>query len=96
MTDHPAEDHHLDDDYNDNPMLYDALCELATRIGGRYVYWMRSAETEAEREHWFAECIRVNREARAVDPYSISAVTAKRAELRALFASMPDEAPPLR
>ncbi|WP_435298967.1 hypothetical protein [Timonella sp. A28] len=83
----------LNDDRNVNPMIYDAMCELETRISGQYVAWKREAKTEEEAEYWQREILRLSQEVQAVDIDSQSAIDAKRAELRELFASLPDEAP---
>lgn len=82
-----------DDDQVFDPMIYDAMRELATRVSGVYIGWRREARTEAEAEHWLGESVRVTREVRAVDRYSKSAIDAKRAELRELLASLPEHAP---
>lgn len=76
-----------------NPMLYDALLELSTRIRGRYLAWAREAATEHAAQHWRDAGIEVHRQVDEVDWRSKSAIEAKRTELRALFASMPTEAP---
>lgn len=82
-----------DDDYLYNPMIYDALLELATRIGGRYIFWADQAGDSASAAHWFNVYDELSRQVREVDSYSKSAVEAKRAELRELWASMPEDAP---
>lgn len=82
-----------DDDYLDNPMIYDALLELATRIGGRYVFWEDQASDSISKAHWRDAGIELRRQVWEVDSYSKSAVEAKRAELRELWASMPEDAP---
>ncbi len=83
----------LDDDQNVNPMIYDAMRELENRIRGEYVAWQDQAKTPEEAEYWQREILRLSKEVRAVDINSQSAIDAKRAELRELFASLPDQAP---
>ncbi len=83
----------VDDDRVFNPMIYDALLEFATRISGQYVAWQDQAETAEEAEHWQREMYRFNAEVRDVDHRSKSAIEAKRAELRELWASLPVDAP---
>ncbi|MDR1449053.1 MAG: hypothetical protein LBI84_02415 [Propionibacteriaceae bacterium] len=78
-----------------DPMIYDALLELATRIGGRYVAWADQAPSEAAGGHWRNAGIELRRQVRAVDPDDETAIEAKRAELRALWAAMPVQAPAL-
>lgn len=85
----------VDDDQDFDPMIYDAMRELATQVSGRYIEWKRAARTEAEAAHWQAEAGRVGREARAVDTRSRKAIEAKRAEFRQLLATMPLQAPEL-
>ncbi|MDZ8276312.1 hypothetical protein R2Q81_10180 [Microbacterium aquimaris] len=76
-----------------NPMAYDALLELATRIGGRYVSWVDQAPTDAAGRHWTYAHIEMQRQVRQVDPNDAEAIEAKRAELRGLWATMPAQAP---
>ena len=38
------------EDYN--PMHYDVMRETANRLGGRYIYLSRNAQTEEERQFW--------------------------------------------
>lgn len=76
-----------------NPMAYDALLELATRIGGRYVSWVDQAPTEAAGRHWTYAHIEMQRQVRQVDPNDPTAIEAKRVELRELWATMPVQAP---
>ncbi|PID98559.1 MAG: hypothetical protein CSA83_00630 [Actinomycetales bacterium] len=76
-----------------DPMIYDTMQELATRIGSRYLIWQRSAKNAAEARHWQATGFRIMREARAVNRYSKTAIEAKRAELNAIWANMPKKAP---
>ncbi|MDZ8173227.1 hypothetical protein [Microbacterium xanthum] len=76
-----------------NPMAYDALLELATRIGGRYVSWVDQAPTDAAGRHWTYAHIEMQRQVRQVDPNDAEAIEAKRAELRELWATMPAQAP---
>ncbi|WP_029067973.1 hypothetical protein [Jonesia quinghaiensis] len=83
----------VDDDRVFDPMIYDAMREFATRISGQYVAWKREAKTTEEAEHWQREMLRFNAEVRAVDHRSKSAIEAKRAELRELWASLPVDAP---
>ncbi|WP_029067969.1 hypothetical protein [Jonesia quinghaiensis] len=83
----------VDDDRVFNPTIYEAMRELATRISGRYVAWQRAAETPQEAEHWRRVMYRLSAEVRAVDFDSRSAIEAKRAELRELWASLPVDAP---
>ena len=78
-----------------NPMSYDAMLELATRIGGRYNAWADEAGQSASAVHWRNAGIELRRQVRAVDSHSQSAVEAKRAELRELWATMPVHAPEL-
>lgn len=78
-----------------NPMVYDAMREIANRIVGRYIAWKREAATEAQAAHWQAEAGRLAREVREVNPYDQAAVDAKRAELRERFAALPERAPEL-
>lgn len=82
-----------DDDKNFDPMIYDVLREMETRIGGRYNAWADNASTPEEERHWLDEAEKVFRQVRAVDHNSRSAIEAKRAELRELWATMPGEAP---
>lgn len=78
-----------------SPMLYDVMRELATQLGGRYVEWMREADTAGAREHWRGEQFRVMREVRAVDPDSRQAIEEHTAKLRSELAAMPRHAPVL-
>ena len=83
----------MDDDQVFDPMIYDAMRELATRVGARYVAWADAARTATEAAHWQAEVGRIGREVRSVDTNSRRAIEAKRAELRAQLAAMPEHAP---
>ncbi|MFC7582289.1 hypothetical protein ACFQ23_05565 [Schaalia naturae] len=76
-----------------NPMAYDVLLELATRIGGQYVAWAEEAPSEASGRHWRNAGIEMQRQVRAVDPHSRSAIESKTEELRAMLATMPAHAP---
>ncbi|MFT4050620.1 MAG: hypothetical protein QM677_00040 [Microbacterium sp.] len=76
-----------------NPMCYDAMLELATRIGGRYNAWADEAGRSASATHWRNAGIELRRQVRDVDAHSQSAIEAKRAELRELWATMPAHAP---
>ena len=74
-------------------MSYDALHELCTRIGGRYVAWANQAATTEEHDHWIAQAARLRKEAWEIDPADREAVEAKRAEWRKLFHSLSEQAP---
>ncbi|MDO4241181.1 MAG: hypothetical protein Q4C71_01445 [Microbacteriaceae bacterium] len=78
-----------------DPMVYDALRELCTRISGRYVAWEYAAKSKAEEEHWEQERFRLNAEVRAVDPNSFEQIQAKRLELRERYAALLATAPEL-
>ena len=82
-----------DDDQDFDPMIYDVMRELAARIGGRYVSWADAATDPATEQHWLAESYRVDREVRAVNTRSRSAIEAKRDELSRQLAQMPKHAP---
>jgi hypothetical protein len=82
-----------EDDRDFDPMIYDAMRELATRIGGRYVFWADQASDPVVERYWLEESYRVDRGVRAVDTRSKSAIEAKRRELREHFAQMPENAP---
>lgn len=71
-----------------NPMSYDALLELATRIGGRYNAWADEAGDSDTAAHWRKAGIELRRQMRAVDPHSQSAIETKRTELRELWTTM--------
>lgn len=64
-----------------DPMVYDAMRELANQLGGRYIHQSYTATTDDEREHWRLEALKVSREAEEVDPYDEAAVRAKTADL---------------
>lgn len=83
----------MDNDRVIDPMIYDALLELATRIGGRYNAWADQASNEGVREHWRNAGIQLRQQVREVDPMSRTSIEAKRTELRALWSTMPVEAP---
>jgi hypothetical protein len=85
-----------DDDHDFDPMIYDAMRELATRVSGQYIAWKREARTAEEAAHWQAEAGRIAREVRSVDTRSRRAIEAKRAELRDVLAGMPEHAPAFR
>lgn len=76
-----------------DPMVYDALLELTTRIGGQYVEWERQATALEEQEHWKQAGIALRAQVRAIDPDDVAAIEAKRLELRELFQSLPETAP---
>ncbi|WP_139738587.1 hypothetical protein [Actinomyces wuliandei] len=78
-----------------SPVLYDVMRELATQLGGRYVEWVREAESAGARDHWRAEQLRVMREVRAVDPDDRQAIEEHTMRLRAELALMPRYAPVL-
>ena len=78
-----------------DPMIYDALLELATRIGGRYVAWADRAQSEAEARHWLDVAAEMRRGVRQVDSFNEAEIEAKRQELRELWRSMPVDAPQL-
>ncbi|MFK4761710.1 hypothetical protein ACI3KS_12305 [Microbacterium sp. ZW T5_45] len=83
------------DDQTFDPMIYDAMRELETRIGGTYIAWAREAATPAEAAHWKNEMYKLSDEVRAVDSRSRSAINAKREQLSVLLASLPVHAPAL-
>lgn len=76
-----------------DPMVYDALLELTTRIGGQYVEWEHQATALEEQEHWKQAGIALRAQVRAIDPDDVAAIEAKRLELRELFQSLPETAP---
>ena len=78
-----------------DPMIYDALLELATRIGGRYIAWADRAQSEVEAKRWLDLETEMQRGVRQVDSFNESQIQAKRQELRELWHSMPVEAPRL-
>lgn len=78
-----------------DPMSYDALLELTTRICGRYIAWADRAPSEAAGLHWQNAAVELQRQVRLVDPNGQAAIEAKRAELRELWATMPAQAPTL-
>lgn len=80
----------IDDDFD--PMIYDAMLELSYRIRGIYQARSRQAGTPDERMHWVGESVLLAREVRGVDLGSKSAINAKRAELRELLVSFPENA----
>lgn len=76
-----------------DPMVYDALLELTTRIGGQYVEWERQATALEEQEHWKQAGIALRAQVRAIDPDDAVAIEAKRLELRELFQTLPETPP---
>lgn len=83
----------VDDDQDFDPMIYDAMRELATQVSGRYIEWADAATDSETEKHWMSEAVRIGREARAVDTRSRKAIEAKRAEFRQLLSTMPLQAP---
>lgn len=71
-----------------DPMQYDALLELATRICGQYLEWADSSLTAEASEHWNQLCDEVGRQIRDVDSQDSSQVAARRDEFRALWEKM--------
>ena len=78
-----------------DPMIYDALLELATRIGGRYLAWAREASNESTAQYWRSKGRELRIAVWAVDSRDEAAVQTKRQELRELWRSMPVDAPQL-
>ena len=76
-----------------DPMVYDALLELTTRIGGQYVEWERQTTALEEQEHWKQAGIALRAQVRTIDPDNVAAIEAKRLELRELFQSLPETPP---
>ena len=76
-----------------DPMVYDTLLELTTRIGGQYVEWERQATALEEQEHWKQAGIALRAQVRAINPDDAMAIEAKRLELRELFQSLPETPP---
>ncbi|MGP9529444.1 hypothetical protein [Glutamicibacter sp. AOP5-A2-18] len=83
------------DDQNFDPMIYDVMRELSTRVAGRYVAWEDQASNDGEANHWREEWLRVEKEAREVNPRSRAAIEAKTAELRQVLLELPVDAPTL-
>ena len=78
-----------------DPMIYDALLELETRISGRYLAWVRQEETTETKNYWRDKARTLYREVHEVDSFNESQIQAKRQELRELWRSMPVDAPRL-
>lgn len=74
-----------------DPMVYDALLELTTRIGGQYVEWERQATALEEQERWKQAGIALRAQVRAIDPDDVVAIETKRLELRKLFQSLDEQ-----
>lgn len=81
------------EDQNFDPMIYDVMRELSTQVAGRYVAWEDQASNDREAKHWRAEWLRVEKEAREVNPRSRAAVEQKTAELRDTLRRLPTKAP---
>lgn len=76
-----------------DPMAYDVLLEITTRIGGQYIAWADEAPSEAVGRHWRNAGIELRRQVRQVDPNSQSAIEAKTVELCEMLETMPAHAP---
>ncbi len=80
----------MEDDHQYDPMTYEALHDLKIALGSRYLHWSRQADTEAESEYWFRKMIELNREVQEIDENNLTAVEAKRVEMRQALAEMPE------
>ncbi|MDO5066392.1 MAG: hypothetical protein Q4D96_03835 [Propionibacteriaceae bacterium] len=78
---------------SDYLMSFDIMKEMATRVCGRYIAWANAASDPETEQYWLEKALQVAADVRQVDPYDEAAITAKRAELRELFRSLPIEAP---
>lgn len=74
-------------------MSYEVMREGASLIQGRYIAWANAADDPETEKYWLGKALQVARDVQQVDPYDEAAITAKRAELRELFRSLPVEAP---
>ncbi len=64
-----------------DPMIYDAMRELATRLGGRYLTLERLAKSDAEKARWRQRRQALDEEVHGVDVYSEIAVRDKTDDL---------------
>lgn len=64
-----------------DPMVYDAMRELATRLGGRYLTLERLAKSDAEKARWRQRRQALDEEVHGVDVYSEIAVRDKTDDL---------------
>lgn len=64
-----------------DPMLYDAMREVATRLGGRYLALERIAKDDAEKSRWRQRRRALDQEVREVNVYSEAEVREKTDEL---------------
>ena len=72
-------------------LSYDVMLELAIRVSGRCLAWSAAAADPGTRQHWLDRALAVTRDVFEVRADDLAAVTAKRRELRELFASLPAE-----
>ncbi|MDO5287200.1 MAG: zeta toxin family protein [Actinomycetia bacterium] len=72
-------------------LSYDVMLELAIRVSGRCLAWSAAAADPGTRRHWLDRALAVTRDVFEVRADDLAAVTAKRRELRELFASLPAE-----
>lgn len=64
-----------------DPMIYDAMRELATRLSGRYLALERLAKSDAEKARWRQRRQALDEEVHSVDVYSENAVVDKTDDL---------------
>lgn len=76
-----------------SPVAYDVMRELATRLSGEYVAWMREASDEVARAHWREQHFRVMDEVDAVDSSDNAAIATHTEKLRREIAGLPECAP---
>lgn len=64
-----------------DPMIYDSMRELATRLSGRYLALERLAKSDAEKARWRQRRQALDEEVHGVNVYSESAVVDKTDDL---------------
>lgn len=64
-----------------DPMVYDSMRELATRLSGRYLALERLAKSDAEKARWRQRRQALDEEVHGVDVYSENAVVDKTDDL---------------
>ncbi|MEW6872239.1 hypothetical protein V3M41_01465 [Trueperella pyogenes] len=78
-----------------DPMEYDILLELATRIGGTYMGWAYETEGVPDEQHWREEAIKVRQAVWSVDSSSASEIRRAQAQLIEICENLPHRRPRL-
>ncbi|MGV9183141.1 hypothetical protein [Arcanobacterium canis] len=84
----------LDNEHID-PMEYDILLELATRIEGEYVAWAREVKGTPEEEYWWSQHAHIMALARSVDSGNPQEIRNVKEKLRTIWNNLPADRPQL-